>query len=176
MTEPPSKKPYPLRGPSLSESNPEHASYANGWDPNLFSAKSSLVKSWKCPKGHQFTAKIYDFTRPKKEPLCHVCSGRKVLSGFNDLQTLYPRIAAEADGWDPTTVSGGSNLRKRWLCARGHRWEVKVNSRVNFNSGCPRCSHQIVIVGETDLGTRYPEIASQAFGWNPSLVMPGSHA
>ncbi len=169
------KKPYPLRGPSLAESHPKHAKMANGWDPKLFSANSNLVKEWKCNKGHVFQAKIFNFTRPKSEVLCHVCSGRKVLAGYNDLKTLYPEIAKEAVGWDPSQFTAGSNLRKPWKCQKGHEWEVKINSRVIFNSGCPQCAHQKVILGETDLETMYPNVAEQAYGWDPGQVMPGSH-
>jgi len=32
--------------------------------------------------------------------------------GFNDLQSQFPEIAAEANGWDPTTVTKSSNQKK----------------------------------------------------------------
>jgi len=170
------RKPYPLRGPSLAESHPRHAKMANGWDPKLFSANSNLIKEWKCKKGHTFQAKIFNFTRPKEEVLCHICSGRKVLAGYNDLKTLHPHIASEADGWDTSQFTAGSNLRKPWKCKFGHKWEVKISSRVIFKTGCPQCAHQKVISGVTDLATKYPLIAKQAYGWDPTQVMPGSHA
>ncbi len=31
--------------------------------------------------------------------------------GVNDLATLHPEIAAEADGWDPKTITPGSNKK-----------------------------------------------------------------
>ena len=31
--------------------------------------------------------------------------------GVNDLATLHPEVAAEADGWDPSTVTSGSNKK-----------------------------------------------------------------
>jgi hypothetical protein len=169
------KKPYPLRGPSLANSHPQHAAMADGWDPSLYSANSNLIKDWKCKKGHKFQSKIYNFCRPKEEELCHVCSGRKVLAGYNDLKTLFPQIAQEADGWDPSEFTSGSNSRKPWKCKLGHTWEVKINSRVAFNTKCPQCSHQKVTSGVTDLRTKYPLVAKQAHGWDPAEVMPGSH-
>jgi hypothetical protein len=169
------RKPYPLRGLSLSESHPEHAAMADGWDPKVVSAKSNLIKDWRCQKGHVFTAKVFNFCRPKQALLCHVCSGRKILKGFNDLLTLFPDIALEADGWDPADFGPWSKENKPWKCIRGHKWEVKIGSRVTFGTKCPQCSGQKVIVGETDLKTKHPDLARQAHGWDPSLVMPGSH-
>ena len=40
----------------------------------------------------------------------------KPLQGVNDLATLNADLVAEADGWDPTTVIGGSNKKYRWKC------------------------------------------------------------
>ena len=33
----------------------------------------------------------------------------KLVVGINDLATLHPEIASEADGWDPKTITPGSN-------------------------------------------------------------------
>jgi len=69
-----------------------------------------------------------------------VCSGLQVLAGFNDLQTKFPEIAAEAYGWDPETVTKGSNKKKDWKCNQGHIYSSAVNSRTNMGSGCPICA------------------------------------
>jgi hypothetical protein len=63
------------------------------------------------------------------------------LNGFNDVATLLPALAKEADGWDPTNVTCGSNEIKRWRCEKGHSWKAAVNDRTPpKNSGCPECS------------------------------------
>jgi hypothetical protein len=41
-------------------------------------------------------------------------------------------------------------------------------------SGCPYCAHQKVLAGFNDLATMFPEVAKEAYGWNPATVMPGS--
>ena len=33
----------------------------------------------------------------------------KPQKGINDLETMFPEIAKEADGWDPSTVIGGTD-------------------------------------------------------------------
>ena len=53
----------------------------------------------------------------------------KLIPGKNDLATLHPELAAEADGWDPSTVTEGSEKRMPWKCNKGHKWEVRVSNR-----------------------------------------------
>jgi hypothetical protein len=63
------------------------------------------------------------------------------LAGFNDLATLHPDVAETADGWDPTTVTAKSGLKKAWCCAKGHRWVATVADRTPPRStGCPECA------------------------------------
>ena len=40
----------------------------------------------------------------------------KPKKGINDLATLFPDVAVEADGWDPSKVISGSNKKKSWKC------------------------------------------------------------
>ena len=40
----------------------------------------------------------------------------KPQKGINDLETMFPEIAKEADGWDPTTVRFGSHKKMPWKC------------------------------------------------------------
>ena len=56
---------------------------------------------------------------------CPVCTGRQTLPGENDLEALYPDLAAQ---WDeakngalhPSNVTAGSNRRVWWRCEKGH--------------------------------------------------------
>jgi hypothetical protein len=68
-----------------------------------------------------------------------VCAGNQVLEGFNDLALLRPDLAAEAHGWDPSTVTVGATLKRPWMCPAGHTWQASVASR-SRGSGCPVCS------------------------------------
>ena len=35
----------------------------------------------------------------------------KLVPGVNDLATLFPDLAADADGWDPKTITPGRNKK-----------------------------------------------------------------
>ncbi len=157
--------------PSLSVTHPDLAIEADGWDPTCFTAGSGIKKSWKCSVGHQYQAAISSRTSGRG---CPICSGRQILKGFNDLQTTHPEIALQADGWDPTTVSKGSNVIKNWKCKKGHRWETSTNKRTGEKTGCPVCSNHRVLAGENDLLTTHPEIAKQMTGDDPTSYVSGS--
>ena len=86
----------------LATTHPDLAHQAAGWDPTTVTAKSTKKARWRCPLGHEWDSSIYD--RVKLNSQCHVCSNLSVLAGFNDLATTHPDLAAEADGWDPSTV------------------------------------------------------------------------
>lgn len=83
----------------------------------------------------------------------------------NSLRALFPSVAKE---WHPTKngnlkpecVAAYSHEKVWWLCNGGHEWEAIVSSR-SKGAGCPYCSGRLPIVGETDLGTLYPNIASE---------------
>jgi hypothetical protein len=60
------------------------------------------------------------------------------LVGFNDLLTINPDLAAEALGWDPSQVSIGSAMKKKWICKEGHTWIAAVVDRKI--TGCPTCA------------------------------------
>ena len=128
---------------------------------------SHKVVWWRCGKGHSYQATVNSRTRGTG---CPVCAGRKTQAGENDLAAQYPQIAAE---WDselngnltPEDITAGSKRRVWWRCEKGHRWQAQVVSRTAKGSGCPYCAGKIVIPGETDLASRYPQIARE---WNHS--------
>ena len=121
---------------SLAETHPEIAAQADGWDPTTVTKGSNKRVSWKCGHGHIWIAKPNDRS---KGIGCPVCSNKKVLVGYNDLATTNPELAAQADGWDPTTVTTHSNKKVGWKCKQGHTWQTKVTHRSN-GIGCPSCS------------------------------------
>ena len=155
----------------LKSQFPEVAKEAYGWDPTTTTAGSDQKKDWKCSKGHIYSSAVNNRTNGTG---CPFCAGRKVLKGFNDLQSHYPDIAAEAYGWDPTTTTAGSNQKKDWKCSKGHTYSSIVNERTSKGNGCPFCSGQQVLTGFNDLKTKFPDIASEAFGWDPATVFSAS--
>ena len=156
--------------PPLSETHPELASEADGWDPSTLTAGSNKRVAWICESRHEWVAAVYQRTSGRG---CPFCSGNKIWIGFNDLATTHPEIASQSNGWDPKTVSAGSNYKKSWKCEFAHIWEAPTFSRV-AGKGCPICDGKIVLAGFNDLNSKFPEIAQQAFGWDPSTVAPKS--
>src|SRR5690606_5521251 len=114
--------------------------------------------------GHEWEAVISD--APEQ---CVFCSGRRVLTGFNDLATTHPNLAQQ---WHPTKnnkltphqVTKGSGKRVWWICDKRHEWQVAIPHRVN-GTGCPYCAGQRSIVGKNDLVSQHPDIAKQ---WHPT--------
>ena len=107
---------------------------------------------WMCEKGHEWEASV--FNRLKQSTCgCPYCTNRKVLKGFNDLQTKRPKIASE---WHPTKngdlkpsdVTCGSDKKVWWQCSKGHEWESKVSNRTrktntSKGSNCPICQKSL---------------------------------
>ena len=157
----------------LQTTDPELAAQAYEWDPTQFSRGSDKLVDWKRSNGHITGSRVYERT---KMVGCPICTYKQVLAGFNDLLTTDPLIAAQANGWDPSTVTRGSNKRMEWICSLKHIWKTQVVSRTLDETGCPYCSNRRVLAKFNDLASKYPEIAKQANGWDPSTVTPGTHS
>ena len=114
--------------------------------PSMFKPSAHKKVWWKCALGHSWKAAIYSRTG-KEKCGCPYCTGQKVVSGWNDLQTLYPQIA---DEWDyeqnenifPNKVRPQSNKKYGWICSQcSFHWFASVAHRVN-GRGCPRCGRE----------------------------------
>lgn len=140
-----------------------------------FLAGSGRKLWWRCVLGHEWEAVLSSRTLNKRG--CPVCSGNRVLAGFNDLASTHPELAVE---WHPTRngiltagqVNAGSNRKVWWLCSVGHEWEAVVNNRKN-GAGCFECSysgskrilqHKTPTVGVNDFASVHPALAAQ---WHP---------
>ena len=79
----------------------------------------------------------------------------------------------------PDDVTYGSRIKIWWQCSKKHKWQAAVFSRTSGSGACPFCAGKRAYPGETDLATRYPELARQWHPRNGSLtpdaVLPGSH-
>ena len=114
-------------------------------DPHGVSPATHSKVWWKCALGHSYQSAPYSRTGFYKSG-CPYCTGRKVLPGFNDLETLKPDLARE---WyyplngdlKPSDVTLGSNKKVWWCCSENHVWEACVFARTRFKgSGCPVCA------------------------------------
>jgi len=147
---------------------PEIASEASGWDPKTLSAGSKQKRTWLCTLGHSWEAAPKD--RTKRGDGCPFCAGKKVLPGFNDLASQRPDLLCEVDGWDATQFTVSSGVSQPWICALGHTWKVRIADRTYYDSKCPTCRGDIVLAGFNDLASKFPRIAKEANGWDPSTV------
>ena len=130
---------------SLFFSNPEttgewHYEKNGVLKPEHFAPNSHRKVWWKCQIGHEWQATIANRNKGRG---CPYCSGKKVLPGYNDLQTVNPALANEWNyekntGVRPIDVTPNSNKKAWWICSNGHEWEAKINNRNNGN-GCPIC-------------------------------------
>lgn len=166
----------PKKGRSLAELFPELAAEADGWDPTTVYARAKEVRAWVCSAGHRWETAVVNRSRNGVPRSCPYCAGTYAIAGENDLATTHPELAAQANGWDPTTVIAGSNKKVSWRCPSGHVWDALIYNRAHNNQGCPFCAGRYAIAGVNDLATVNPELASQADGWDPTTVLPNSHS
>lgn len=142
---------------------------SNNIDANSLSAKTSLL--WQCSKGHSWQATLYSRINGTG---CPYCKNRKLLKGFNDLETASPLLASE---WHPIknlpltpdSVLYGSAKSVFWQCSLGHEWEAKIEARYNKKSGCPYCAGVKTLSGFNDLATLNPKLARE---WHPTKNSP----
>ena len=133
--------------------------------PSLVSADSIREVWWKGKCGHEWYSAI---SKQNMVYPCPYCSGRKLLVGFNDFETKFPRLAKE---WHPTKnedlspnmIMASYNKNVWWQCQHKHNWQATPQDRAEgkLNSDCPYCSNRELLVGFNDLASRYPDIAAQ---------------
>ena len=157
-----------------------HPSKNSDCTPKDVTINSHRKVWWLGPCGHEWRASIADRNSGRG---CPYCAGKKVLKGYNDLQTVNPTLAKEwnyekNNGLTPEEVIPGSGQNVWWKCQRGHEWQATIGSR-NAGRGCPNCSGRYTNKGENDLQTDNPTLAKE---WNiekntgltPMDVMPNS--
>jgi Probable Zinc-ribbon domain len=157
----------------LATTHPHLVVEVDGWDPKLFTFGSNKKMPWKCRNGHRWEVSINSRAGTKKSN-CPYCSGLKTITGINDLSISHPKLAQQADGWDPSKFKAGSNKKMSWKCAKGHKWESAINKRAIEEQGCPTCSNHKTFKGFNDLRTTHPNLANEADGWDPTILVAGS--
>ena len=121
---------------------------------------------WLCKEGHEWQAVI---SSRNSGIGCPICSNHQVLSGYNDLATTKPELAAQ---WHPVkngdltpaNFTQGSNKKVWWRCEKGHEWQATIGARTK-GFGCPVCSGRTAWPGYNDLATLNPKLAAQ---WHPT--------
>ena len=155
----------------LTTTHPEISTLADGWDPSTVSMGQTQKLSWKCSKGHTWQQSPNHMVKHKY--LCPTCQKESFKFYGKSLQEAFPHLAIESEGWNPKEIGAGSGRVMKWKCHLGHTWKASVANRVIRGSGCPICAGQKVWPGFNDLLSIHPSIASEADGWDPSLVLAG---
>jgi len=157
----------------LKSQRPDLAAELVNGDATKITLGSGKKFQWRCSKGHIYTTTVNSRAGTKASG-CNICANKVLVKGLNDLATGKPEMAAQADGWDPSTVIMGSNVRRNWKCTLGHKWSTSLNSRLGQDTGCPFCSGKYTLAGFNDLATTHPALAEQAHGWDPTKARFGS--
>lgn len=130
--------------------------------PDTVTFGSNKIVWWKGACGHEWQTSIK--TRSAGEQ-CPICSGARVLRGYNDFESKFPELAKE---WSPkneplrpSMITAATHRKVIWQCKLGHEWTASVKSRTVNGTGCPYCSHNFVLPGFNDLASRFPEIAAE---------------
>ena len=153
----------------LGTTDPNLASEMVDTNPENISRGSKKSVTWRCNLGHEYSMSVNERSRNRG---CPICAGKRVLVGFNDLQTTHPELANELVDSEAKNVSKGSNKKLRWRCKLGHEYISAVSSRT-FGRGCPICAGDKILAGFNDLETTHPEIAKQLINANPKEVSKG---
>jgi hypothetical protein len=155
----------------LATTNPElaaewHPTKNGGLTPEDVSAGSDKRVWWQDQLGHVWESTV---SNRKAGRACPICSGKKILRGFNDLASTHPELAAQ---WHPTKnhdltladLTTGSGKKAWWIDEFGHEWEAVAGTRA-LGVGCPVCANQELLLGYNDLATTHPELAAK---WHPT--------
>ena len=147
---------------------PDKAKYwdyeKNTKNPDEILPSSNKKFHFKCPIcGNKWSA------APNWKSGCAVCSGHKVMKGFNDFATKHTDLLKD---WDyenntvkPDEITSGADIIINWKChVCGFPWPTYLYNRTGrHNKGCPACNHKAVYKGYNDFETVYPEHAKE---WN----------
>ena len=175
-----------LRGkPSMAETHPQlaeqfHKTKNGDLTPQTITAGTNKKLWWTCPDFEDHEWQTTGMGRLKGVE-CAICANRQVLSGFNDMATTHPEIAAELDrsnGLDPRKIYLGGDKKLPWVCATDdrHRWEASGYHRAKGH-GCLFCTGQRALPGYNDMATTHPELAAQldaSTGLDPTQIIAGT--
>lgn len=84
----------------------------------------------------------------------------------NSLANRRPDLIKE---WHPTKngdltpydVAFSNHKKAWWICSKKHEWQASIANRARLNRNCPYCTHQKVLVGQTDLAATNPKLAKE---------------
>lgn len=133
----------------------------DGLEPDMITQNSHRYVWWKGKCGHSWKAKVSNRNNGSG---CPYCDGKKVLYGFNDVESQCPELLSEWDEDKNSTVPSKTycNTTKKiwWRCSKGHSWQAAVYYRKN-GAGCPVCCNKKIIAGVNDFASAHPELLDE---------------
>ncbi len=137
--------------------------------PETINAGTRKVLWWKCPEGHNYD--MDGMHRVTQNAKCPVCSSKRILAGYNDMETLAPQLLPhfhfeKNHPRTPQNLAYRSNHKLWWICELGHEYRAKPGNRLQDGGlGCPVCSTHQILAGFNDLATTHPELTEE---WHPT--------
>ena len=127
---------------------------------------SKVVVWWVDEHDHEWDVQV----KLRRQFGCPICSGKRILPGFNDLATKNPFLAAE---WHPdknahldlATISPYSHEKVWWLGECGHEWSSELRSRF-AGRGCPSCNSPALKNSTKAPKKQIPELIARQ--WHPT--------
>jgi len=115
--------------------------------PDMYTPKSNEKVWWRCEKQHSYLQTIKHRANGGK---CIYCTNRKILIGFNDMNTTNPQLAKLLiNKEDGLKYMQFSHERVDWICPNcsKHIKRKKIADVNNYGLSCSMCSE----------GIKYPE-------------------
>lgn len=140
---------------SLAHLYPEVASewdyeLNGGLTPDKVSTGSNYKVHWICKENpeHRWVTSVCQRTREVKTG-CPVCYNQRIITGLNDLATVFPSIlkdwAYDLNTIDPTKIAPNTGNKAHFRCnSCQYEWETTLNARVSSHSRCPNCHTEFI--------------------------------
>ena len=138
--------------------------------PEQVSYGSNRKVWWRGKCGHDWFGSVKNHGKGHG---CPYCSGNRVMPGFNDLASQYPKLLKEWSPWNrqlkPYQISPKSNKKVWWTCSKcNYDWQARIADRTDGH-GCPCCAKGSLEPGINDFATLYPELAAEWSDKNISI-------
>ncbi len=158
------------RNPTLAKQ--WHPTLNNNLTPKLLTQGSNRKVWWLCSNcGEAWQAIVANRVQKPTNRGCPTCAGKKIKNGYNDLATLFPKIAEEIHPTKnnkliPSQIAGkeltaGKDLTLWWLCDNGHEYKAKIHDRTYKNQGCNKCYHLELPTNSTSFITSHPDLLKE---------------
>ena len=120
-------------------------------DPRTVPTKSNKKVWWKC----RVCQNEWETTPNSRSGGCGCPVCGRIQAAINrekkklqqgSLEQTHPFILTE---WDferndinPSNITSHYSKKVHWICAKGHRWQAPVNTRIRLGKGCPICAKE----------------------------------